>query len=144
MEFGDISNTLAHTTGWDFRLFIDVKYPKIFEFCMKKKYFGIAKLTFKWNQQMVDAYNMSASNGKVITTHIGLKTLFEKNGFETIHLSNYSNISTLKVDEIFTEDVIWVATCAKCQLVPKPPKVIHSKKMVDKVLSVIDWYLSKR
>lgn len=90
---------------------------------------------------MIDLFNTSHANGKVIITHNSLRKIFEDSGFDVIHLSAYRHINDLPVNQIFTPDIAWVTTCTKCEYLQKPPARIHSKKFVDKFLQAVDRYL---
>jgi hypothetical protein len=144
MQKGDISN-FHSTAAWDFRLFLDVHYPKLFEFFLKRKMYKLAELCYKFNQGALAAYEQhNLHNNVVLVTHPAIKHIFHKKDMNIVFLPEVQFIDQLNADVIFTPDTSWVLCCKKCVHYAKPVSKIHSKAKNSAVLQYLEKFLDKR
>lgn len=144
MYKGDISNKTS-TAAWDFRLFLDVHYPKLFEFFISKKFYKLAEMCYTFNQNALNAFNSyNMHNNVVLVTHPGIKHIFHNRDMNIVYLPDVQFIEKISAEIIYTPDTSWVLCCKKCILFTKPISRIHTKYQRSKILKYLEQFLDKQ
>ena len=143
MEYGDISHDVVQTLGWDFRLLIDVRYPRLFEVFLRKNWLWLSKFTYTWNPAMVDAFNQCRDNSQVLITHSALLKVFKPRGYRS-YLMGSGGLESTPFYVIYSGDTSWAAVSSRVEYMLKPPTEIHNRKTVNKVLKIAEKFLESQ
>lgn len=102
MEAGDISNEAYAPDLWDWKLFLNIKYEKLFEFFVKHNLIFAAKLFCKIDQDILEAYQNSHVNTYVVLTEPKLEKLFSF--AEVILTPSYAKIGSMDFNMLYTDN----------------------------------------
>lgn len=103
MEHGDISLDFEIPAYWDYRLFINTKHPKLFNYCVKYKLYFILDYIFKLNEEVVEEFECSNGPNIILITHRNLERLFEYVG-PVKFITKMIKANKLDVSILYTND----------------------------------------